>query len=198
MLEEEIDVGKKIKSLRTSKNMPAKQLANEAGISFGMLSQLENGSTQGSVETLRKIAKVLDVTLAYLFTTSSEDKFVSNLKNLENEKIYVVRKDERKKISFPDPLYTCELLVPDLQGDMEFLQVNMEPNRVTEDIIPHTKGGEECDYVLEGQIVVTLDKKEFILNKGDCIRFNPEIPHKIENRSLLKASYLSVITPVSF
>ncbi|WP_052502642.1 helix-turn-helix domain-containing protein [Halarcobacter anaerophilus] len=198
MLEEELDVGKKIKSLRTAKNMPAKQLAGEAGISFGMLSQLEKGSTQGSVETLRKIAKVLDVTLAHLFTNNKEEELAITSENLENEKSYVVRKNERKKISFPDPLYTCELLVPDLQGEIELLQVNMEPNRITEDVIPHTKGGEECDYVLEGEIVVTLRKKEFLLKKGDSIRFNPEIPHKIENRSSLKASYLSVITPVSF
>eukprot|EP01156_Anaeramoeba_ignava_P007597 Anaeramoba_ignava/a352802_75.p1 GENE.a352802_75~~a352802_75.p1 ORF type:complete len:179 (+),score=32.28 a352802_75:99-635(+) len=178
--------------------MAAKQLAGEAGISFGMLSQLEKGSTQGSVETLRKIAKVLDVTLAHLFTNNTEEPQINTLENIENEKSYVVRKDERKKISFPDPLYTCELLVPDLQGDIELLQVNMEPNRITDDLIPHTKGGEECDYVLEGEIVVTLNNKEFELKKGDSIRFNPEIPHKIENRSSKKASYLSIITPVSF
>lgn len=197
MLEEELDVGKKIKNLRAKKNMPAKELANQAGISFGMLSQLEKGSTQGSVETLRKIAKVLDVTLAFLFTNENEINNNNN-ENILDEKAFVVKKDERKKISFPDPLYTCELLVPDLQGDMELLQVNMEPNRITDEIIPHTKGGEECDYVLEGEIVVTLNSREFLLKKGDCIRFNPEIPHKIENRSSKKASYLSIITPVSF
>ncbi|MEJ2373566.1 MAG: helix-turn-helix transcriptional regulator [Sulfurimonas sp.] len=83
MSEEELAVGKKIKSLRTAKNMPAKQLANEAGISFGMLSQLEKGSTQGSVETLRKIAKVLDVTLAHLFTNSEENIISTNLENFD-------------------------------------------------------------------------------------------------------------------
>ncbi|TLP41147.1 cupin domain-containing protein [Arcobacter arenosus] len=103
-----------------------------------------------------------------------------------------------KKSLFLTPLYNCELLVPDLQGDIEFVLVNLEPQRVTEDIIPHTKGGEECNYVLNGEIVVTLNDKEFILSQGDCIRFNPEIPHKIENRSNKKASYISAITPVSF
>lgn len=197
-MNDELEVGKKIKELRSLKKMTAKQLANEVGISFGMLSQLEKGSTQGSVETLRKIAKVLDVTLAHLFTNDKQDIISTKSANLENEQLYVVRKDERKKISFPDPLYTCELLVPNLQGEIELLQVNMEPNRVTNELIPHTKGGEECDYVLDGEIVVTLNHKEFILKKGDSIRFNPEIPHKIENRSKNKASYLSVITPVSF
>ena len=199
MQEEEVDVGQKIKNLRIAKGMAAKQLAVEAKISFGMLSQLEKGSTKGSVETLRKIAKVLDITLAHLFINDKEN-IVSNNEygNLANEKIFIVREGESKKISFPDPLYTCELLVPDLQGDIELLKVNMEPNRVTDVVIPHTKGGEECDYVVEGEIIVTLDKVEHFLSKGDCIRFNPEIPHKIENRSSKKASYLSIITPVSF
>ncbi len=193
-MENDFFVGTKIKELRTNLNMSAKDLANNAQISVGMLSQLENGSTQGSVETLRKIAKVLNTTLAQLFTNEEE---ITN-KAINDESFYVVRSKNRKKISFPDPLYNCELLVPDLQGDIEFVLVNLEPQRVTDDIIPHTKGGEECNYVLNGEIVVTLNDKEFVLSQGDCIRFNPEIPHKIENRSNEKASYISAITPVSF
>jgi transcriptional regulator with XRE-family HTH domain len=198
LLEEELEVGKKIRNLRIAKNMAAKDLAEQAGISFGMLSQLEKGSTQGSVETLRKIAKVLNITLAHLFTNNNENVISTDTELLDEDKKYLVRKDKRMKISFPDPSYTCELLVPDLQGDIELLQVNMEPNRITDDLIPHSSGGEECDYVLEGEIYVTLGNKEFHLFQGDCIRFNPEIPHKIENRSDKKASYLSIITPVSF
>jgi transcriptional regulator with XRE-family HTH domain len=189
----DLEVGQKIKLLRKAKKMTARKVASEATISVAMLSLLENGSTSGSVETLRKIAKVLDTTLAHLFTN---DEVSSN--NIDDESVYVVREYQRKKISFPDPLYTCELLVPDLQGDIELILVNLEPNRVTNEVIPHTKGGEECNYVTEGEIVVTLEDKEFILNKGDCIRFNPATAHKIENRSLEKASYISIITPVSF
>jgi transcriptional regulator with XRE-family HTH domain len=190
---EEFNVGKKIKFLRKEKKMSAKDLAKQATISYGMLSLLESGSTQGSVETLRKIAKVLDTTLAHLFTNENISNSI-----LSDESMLIVRKDKRKKISFPDPLYNCELLVPDLQGDVEFILVKLEAQRITSEIIPHTKGGEECDYVLSGEIVITLFDKEYILNEGDCIRFNPEIPHKIENKTDKQASYLSVITPVSF
>lgn len=192
-MSKDLEVGQKVKFLRKKKKMTARVLAKESEISVAMLSLLENGSTSGSVETLRKIAKVLDTTLAHLFTN---DETV--LLNKNDESSYVVRKNKRKTISFPDPLYSCELLVPDLQGDVEFLIVHLEALRITEDIIPHSKGGEECNYVLEGEIVVTLEKKEFILYEGDCIRFDPIISHKIENRSQKKASYISVITPVSF
>lgn len=193
-MSKEFSVGKKVKELRLKNGMSAKDLALKAGISFGMVSQLEKGSTQGSVETLRKIAKVLNTTLAHIFTDENEEKEAC----INNEETYVVRKNKRKKISFPDPLYNCELLVPNLQGDIEFVLVTLEPNRTTDEIIPHTKGGEECNYVLSGEIIVTLEDTEYILKKGDCIRFNPEKHHKIENKSNKKASYISAITPVSF
>ena len=192
-MSEEFNVGKKIRNLRKQKKMNAKELAQDAGISYGMLSLLESGSTQGSVETLRKIAKVLDTTLAHLFTNENSINEI-----ITDESMIIVRKDKRRKISFPDPLYTCELLVPNLQGDIEFLLVHLEAQRITNDILPHTKGGEECNYVLKGEIVITLQDNEYVLAEGDCIRFNPEIPHKIENKTDQQASYLSVITPVSF
>ncbi len=192
-MSEEFNVGKKIRNLRKQKKMNAKELAQNAGISYGMLSLLESGSTQGSVETLRKIAKVLDITLAYLFTNENNINEI-----ITDESMIIVRKDKRKKISFPDPLYTCELLVPNLQGDIEFLLVHLEAQRITNDILPHTKGGEECNYVLKGEIVITLQANEYVLAEGDCIRFNPEIPHKVENKTDNQASYLSVITPISF
>ena len=192
-MSEEFNVGNKIRNLRKQKKMNAKELAQDAGISYGMLSLLESGSTQGSVETLRKIAKVLDTTLAHLFTNENSINEI-----ITDESMIIVRKDKRRKISFPDPLYTCELLVPNLQGDIEFLLVHLEAQRITNDILPHTKGGEECNYVLKGEIVITLQDSEYVLAEGDCIRFNPEIPHKIENKTDQQASYLSVITPVSF
>ena len=192
-MSEEFNVGNKIRNLRKQKKMNAKELAQDAGISYGMLSLLESGSTQGSVETLRKIAKVLDTTLAHLFTNENSINEI-----ITDESMIIVRKDKRRKISFPDPLYTCELLVPNLQGDIEFLLVHLEAQRITNDILPHTKGGEECNYVLKGEIVITLQDNQYVLAEGDCIRFNPEIPHKIENKTDKQASYLSVITPVSF
>lgn len=190
---ESFDVGKKIKQLRQAQNLTAKVLSKEADISVGMLSQLEKGSTQGSVETLRKIAKVLNTTLASLFENENPTPI-----NQTHESFRIVRKNNRKKISFPDPLYKCELLTPDLQGDIEFVLVELEAGRVTNEKLPHTRGGEEIDLVISGVIEITLGEESFTLYEGDSIRFNPDVAHKIENKSSQKASYISVITPPSF
>jgi transcriptional regulator with XRE-family HTH domain len=192
-MEEVYHVGEKIKVLRYEMGFSAKVLASQAGISSGMLSQLEKGSTQGSVETLRKIAKVLNTTIAALFADEFEEP-----EDTTHESFLVVRKDQRKKISFPDPLYKCELLVPDLQGEVECVLVELEPQRVTNELLPHTRGGEEIDMVLCGTIAVQVGEKCYLLEEGDTIRFNPKIPHKIENKTDQEASYISIITPPSF
>lgn len=168
-------------------------MANDAGISVGMLSQLENGGTQGSVETLRKIAKVLGTTLAQLF--ADEDETIVSFQ----EPIHrVVRSNKRKGLSFADAKYKCELLTPDLQGSIEFVWVELEAGRKMDEALPHTAGGEECDLVIEGEIVVQIADEVYTLYKGDSIRFNPAIAHKIENHSNSKAIYVSAITPPSF
>lgn len=187
-------VGHKIKRLRQAQGLTAKSLAEASGISVGMLSQLEKGSTQGSVETLRKIAKVLDTTLAALFTDDDSPSTILH----DHESFYVVRKEARKKISFPDPLYKCEMLTPDLQGDIEFVMVELEPGRTMDEALPHTRGGEECDFVLNGEIEVQVGERHFTLKEGDSIRFDPALPHRIENKSGNKAVYISAITPPSF
>ena len=88
-----MNIGKKINRLRLKKKLSTKDLAQKAGISAGMLSLLEKGSTQGSVETLRKVAKVLDITLSYLFEEENQE-----LVGKAHESFHIVRKKNRKKI----------------------------------------------------------------------------------------------------
>ena len=52
--------------------------------------------------------------------------------------------------------------------------VTLSPNEEAELV---THGGQEFNYVLEGSIKVVIEGREFILNKGDSIYFNPALPH---------------------
>lgn len=197
-MEKKNPIAQKIKMLRMQRGLSSKELAQKAEISISMLSQLENGLTQGSVETLRKITAVLDTTLAFLFL--EEDEIVKNnsTEQKKSENFLVVRSDTRKKITFPDSKYSVQMLTPDMQGDIEFVLIEVEAGHTTDRLLPHTKGGEECVYVLEGTMWITLADEEYILYKGDSIRFDPSIPHKIENKGDEKLVQISAITPPSF
>jgi len=48
---------------REYRGLTVKQLAEQAGVSAPFVSQIENGQREGSVETMRKIAGVLKVSL---------------------------------------------------------------------------------------------------------------------------------------
>lgn len=50
-----------VKLWRIQRNLPQQELSGRAGISKPYLSQIETGKRQGTVETLRAIARALDV-----------------------------------------------------------------------------------------------------------------------------------------
>jgi transcriptional regulator with XRE-family HTH domain len=61
-------MGYKIKDLRIARNMSQEELAEKSGVSRTIISFLETGKdVETKTGTLQKIAKALDVSLAFLF-----------------------------------------------------------------------------------------------------------------------------------
>ena len=56
-------IGRNIRRFRNEKNMTQDQLAEKLGVTRQAVSNWENGKTQPEVETVGKIAEVLEVTL---------------------------------------------------------------------------------------------------------------------------------------
>ena len=63
----EINVGSTIKNIRTSKGIMLKEVAEKCGISSSMLSQIEKGTANPSLNTIREIAHVLEVPIFKFF-----------------------------------------------------------------------------------------------------------------------------------
>ena len=74
---------------------------------------------------------------------------------------------------------------------MQPLLVTLEPTDQQAKLITHT--GQEFNMVLEGEIVLTIGEKEFKLEAGDSVYFNPTIPHGQRCVSKEKARFLTVI-----
>lgn len=55
-----------------------------------------------------------------------------------------------------------------------------------------THAGQEFNYVLEGRIKVVIGKREFELEEGDCVYFNPTIPHG-QRAVTPQAKFLTII-----
>jgi quercetin dioxygenase-like cupin family protein len=74
---------------------------------------------------------------------------------------------------------------------MQPLLVTLEPTDAVAKLITHK--GQEFNLVLEGTVIVTLGDKEFVMNAGDSIYFNPTIPHGQRCGGDVKARFLTVI-----
>ena len=57
------NIGKNLKSLRLSKGLQQKDVAEKSGISVTQYGRIENGQTNAAVITLIKLAEVFDVTI---------------------------------------------------------------------------------------------------------------------------------------
>ena len=64
-----ISLGERIKALRAERTLQQRQLAEKAGLTPSMLSQIESGRLSPSLHTLGKLAGALGVSIASLFET---------------------------------------------------------------------------------------------------------------------------------
>lgn len=180
-----VELGQKIAAARISKNLSLRQLAERINVTSSLLSQIERGLANPSLNTLRMIAISLDVPLFSLFTEST------NIDNL------ITRANNRKRIIFPHSNWEYMLLSPDLNGAIEMILMNIPPqSQSSQNPLPHT--GEEIAYVLSGTVTLFLGDAVETLEKGDSVKVPPGLHHKWENRSNSDATVIFAITPPTF
>lgn len=82
-------VGEKLKNVRTAKGLTQEQLAKYAGISPGLIAQLESGKVNPSIKTLEKLCRILGVSLCYLTLEREEiDEIVTAVPDNIRELLY--------------------------------------------------------------------------------------------------------------
>jgi len=60
-------LGKRLKTAREKAGLSQRQLANESGVSQGMISQIEAGHKEGGIRTLEKLAEALGMRFEDLY-----------------------------------------------------------------------------------------------------------------------------------
>ena len=73
-----MDIGKKIKDIRTSKGLSMYRITQITGISGHHIKGIEDGTGQPTIETLQKLLIPLGITLAELFSTDSSSTYLSD------------------------------------------------------------------------------------------------------------------------
>jgi transcriptional regulator with XRE-family HTH domain len=186
-------LGTKIKLLRIKNRMSAKALAESIGVSPSLISKIEKGTTNPSIDVLRKMVAQLHVTMADLMESETTLRAGAPERRARGQ-ASVVRAHERKLLRLPQRGITYQMLTPDAQGSAEFLWVEMEPGDGGEEFYAHLKG-EECALVLQGVLSVYVGNDLYTLHPGDCVTFDATQLHRYRNEGTEKAVWVGVAVP---
>jgi transcriptional regulator with XRE-family HTH domain len=193
MKDDQSALGTKLKLLRTKKRLSAKALAEKINVSPSLISKIETGAANPSMDVLRKLVMQLHVTMAELME-DDPTQIASAHGRRERGHVAVVRANERKLLRLPQRGITYQMLTPDAQGLAEFIWVELERGEGGTEFFAH-KRGEESVLVLEGVLNVYIESNVYTLSQGDCITFDATQLHMYRNEGTEKAVYLYVDVP---
>ncbi|MEO1191909.1 MAG: cupin domain-containing protein, partial [Pseudomonadota bacterium] len=184
--ETDLWVGKQVRSLRKAKRLSLKQLSDASGLSIGLLSQIERGTSSPSLRSLQALSEAIGVPAIWFFNDGRTPP--------REERDMVVRKGAGRRLELPHKRLMKELITPDLTGALQMLIVNVEPGGSTgSETYAHE--GEECGLVLEGELDLWVGERHFHLEAGDSFRFASSLPHRSRNGGSVTTRIVWVTSP---
>jgi transcriptional regulator with XRE-family HTH domain len=160
-----MNVGSSIRAIRNRKKITITEMSEATGLSKGFISNIENGNTSPSINTMETIAKFLDVPLTYFF-----------LKN--EDKIEIVKKQDRS-ITLSQ-LGNLKIEHISSRSGLYLQNVELAPGTSISEK-PHSHQGIECHFILQGKILVEQGEESFVLEEGDSFSWNASVPHMVRN-----------------
>lgn len=164
------EIAGKLRSLRLKKKLGLVELGRHTGLSPALLSKLERGKMFPTLPTLLRIAMVFNVDLDYFFADHRKHRALA-----------VVRRAARQR--FPDapgrrdPAYHFESLTfPVAEPKCEAYLATFHPVADGKGR-PHEHAGVEVIYVLSGELGVTVEATEHMLESGDAMYFDSSVAH---------------------
>lgn len=177
--------GEKLRAVRERKGYTLKVVAQAAGVSESLVSQIERNKVSPAIDTLLALADALDIDLEYLFAEYKRERPVR-----------VIRADERRHSIENDVLY--EEVVRPLESDgahaVESYYITIPPGGETRrGSYGHL--GREFGIVTEGKIDLHYETRVYTLEVGDSISFAATAPHTLVNTGTVPCRALWVVTP---
>lgn len=183
----EVAIGKEVKTLRQARGVTVKELAEQTGLSIGMLSKIENGMTSPSLTTLQLLANGLSVPITTFFRGFEEKREAIHTRAGTGLEI------ERAGTRAGHQYNLLGHLGANASG------VVVEPYLITlteqSDRFPTFQhDGIEMLYMLEGEVEYRHGDHIYRLKPGDTLFFDADAPHGPEVLVQLPAKYLSIIS----
>ncbi|AXF21983.1 XRE family transcriptional regulator [Burkholderia pyrrocinia] len=159
-------IGQRIRRLRREAKKTLLEVATEAKLSVGFLSQVERHLTGISLSSLVNVAKALGVPLGALIDQPRQAQPDSH-------------EGSREPYAVDSTSQWYERLSTTFDGSqINAVKVQMMEGYRSEWV---AHGGDEFVYVLAGRICYTIGKKDYPLSPGDSLHFDARKRHRVAN-----------------
>ena len=176
-------IAERLRGLRDVLELEAEQLANDCDLSVEEYALAESGNADISVSMLQRISRQYDISLDALMF-GEEPKMNS---------YFVTRAGKGTSIE-RSKMYKYQSLGAGFkQRHADPFIVTVEPKSDDEPVHYNSHCGQEFNLVIEGKMMLSIDKKELILNEGDSIYFNSKLPHGMKALDGKTVRFLAVI-----
>jgi len=166
-------LGARVKALREAAALSLRDLSERSGVSAPMLSQVERGETSPTLTVATRIAAGLELRLSQLLRLD------------EDGAVTIVRCADRTRGGNKRRGHGFEVLTSSQPGQRaEVSRHTLAPGGATgapDDPPMHEPGSRETAVVERGSVVLVCDGQRYVLDAGDCVTFDADLPHHFEN-----------------
>lgn len=163
-----MQIGRNLRQLRQERNLNISQLAELCGVSGVMLSQIEKGTANPTINTIWKIANGLKLPYTVLLEPPPEAAAV-------------IIPDEAEMQYSPDGNCRVFCYLPvSRQCKYEIFSLEVEPGK-TYSSPGHPPRSRELVIVSEGEIEISIGGQTYPLQKGEALAFSAGMPHEYHN-----------------
>jgi transcriptional regulator with XRE-family HTH domain len=180
-------MGARVRAIRQRLGLSSTELALRAGLSVGVISQIERGQANPSLRTLERLRLALDVPLMVLLEGPG---------SAGAEPAFVRRRHARPQLMVGDMGLCKEILSPPDTDGLRFMVVTMPPGAQSVDVL--IGPGQKAGLVLKGQISLTVHDEQVQIAEGDSFQFSSDVKHGFVNNSDQPAEVLWIMVGPSY
>lgn len=163
-------IANNLKGIRESRKLSLDKVADVTGVSKSMLGQIERGESNPTISTVWKIANGLKISFTDLINSHQSDIIVLSKNEIEP----LIEDNGRYKLY---PFFPYE---DNRKFEMYSVEIEKHGQLNAE---AHREGTEEFLTVFQGELTIVVNSEEYIITKGNSIRFKADKPHSYQNSS---------------
>jgi transcriptional regulator with XRE-family HTH domain len=168
-----VQITTKLKDIRKEKNLTLQELADTAGVTKGMLSQVENNRTIPSLTVFLNIIKSLKIDINDFFQDFNTGGQASKV--IFKKKTQYQPFEKENTIGYQ---YHRILSTTVDEYHVDFVLLTLMPNAQRAFV---QTDAFEFKYMLKGKVEYTIGEEVFVMEAGDSIYFDATEPHNPKN-----------------